>query len=96
MVIAMALWTQNINYNSTGDWAIQMQLCVAPGPISLLVIRMLDRASWLGLGRLKGAPKVLLWTLLGLTPAMPVSQRPYCPDMLPWLRKCHIENKHME
>ena len=28
MVIAMALWTQNINYNSTGDWAIQMQLCV--------------------------------------------------------------------
>ena len=96
MVIAMALWTQNINYNSTGDWAIQMQLCVAPGPISLLVIRMLDGASWLGLGRLKGAPKVLLWTLLGLTPAMPFSQSPYCPDMLPWLRKWHIENVHME
>ena len=67
MVMAMALWTQNINYNSTGDWAIQMQLCVVPGHFSLLVIRILDGASWLGLGRLKGAPKVLLWTLLGLT-----------------------------
>ena len=67
MVMAMALWTQNINYISTGDWAIQMQLCVAPGHFSLVVIRMPDGASWLGLGRLKGAPKVLLWTLLGLT-----------------------------
>ena len=96
MVMAMALWTQNINYNSTGDWAIQMQLFVAPGSLSLLVIRMLGGASWLGLGRLKGAPKVLLWTLLGLTPAMPFSQSPYCPDMLPWLRKWNIENVHME
>ena len=67
MVMAMALWTQNINYKSTGDWAIQMQLCVAPGPFPLEVIRIPDGASWLGLGRLKGAPKVLLWTLLGLT-----------------------------
>lgn len=53
IVMPMALWTQNINYNSTGDWAIQMQLFVAPGPFSFLVIRMLDGASWLGLGRLK-------------------------------------------
>jgi hypothetical protein len=95
MVMAMALWTQNTNYNSTGDWAIQMQLFVAPGSLSLLVIGMLGGASWLGLGRLKGAPKVLLWTLLGLTPARPSPQSQYCPAKVPLLREWHTENVHM-
>ena len=59
------------------------------GHFSLLVIRMLDGASWLGLGRLKGAPKVLLWTLLGVTRVRPFPQSPYYPDMLPMAhRKC--------
>jgi hypothetical protein len=80
----------------SGDWAIQMQLYVAPRPFSFLVIRMLDGISWLGLGRLKGAPKVLLWTLLGVTQARPFPQSPYCPDVLRWLRKWHKEDVHME
>ena len=80
----------------SGDWAIQMQLCVAPRPFSFLVIRMLDGVSWLGLGRLKGAPKVRLWTLLGVTRDRPFPQSPYCPDVLRWLRKWHKEDVHME
>ena len=79
MVMAMALWTQNINYNSTGDWAIQMQLCVAPGPFSLVVIRMLDGASWLSLGRLKGAPKGPALDLIGSDPSQAFSSKPILP-----------------
>ena len=66
------------------------------GHFSLLVIRMLDGASWLGLGRLKIATKVLLWAILGLTQARPFPQSPYCPDVLRWLRKWHKEDVHME
>lgn len=66
--MAMALKVQNINYNSTVQLDHQVQLWVVPGSLALLVIRRLGGASRLGLGRLKGAPKVLLWTLLGVTP----------------------------
>lgn len=92
--MAVALKVQNINYNSTGQLGHQDAAVCVPGSLSPLVIRRLGGASRLGLGRLKGAPKVL-WTLSGGDPQV-FSSKPILPSQASLAQGMAIEDLHIE